>query len=108
MNAVNMTTSTLTPVPATVTSAPVSLTRTNSSAVNFVRFDACLFTGVVNTTTSSIISVYPNPAKESFFVNIQNDDYAKDLVLVLINILGQRINLISLHVGINLIEISDM
>ncbi len=110
MNTVNMTASNAIPVPATVANTPTSLTRTNASGISFVKFDACLLTAIKQSSTynSSFASVFPNPAKESFVVEILSADYSNDLTLVLINNLGQYIKQFPLHTGANLIKTLEL
>lgn len=110
MNTVSMQVSNTTSTPAVIVATPTDLIRSNSSNINFVKFDACLFTGIQDQTAinASLVSVYPNPAKEFFTVNIASTDQSKNLTVIFVNNLGQTIKQVSLRSGSTQIETADM
>jgi hypothetical protein len=81
------------PAVANPYNAPVNDTLTNSSLVNFSKYDVCIPAGVASVILSTAsVSVFPNPLVASGILSIQETGRNGKAVVLIYNIIGEEIS----------------
>ncbi|MBK9320115.1 MAG: T9SS type A sorting domain-containing protein, partial [Bacteroidetes bacterium] len=107
---VTMTALATTPVAATPVTSATNLTRINFSAVNYVKTDVCVLSGIENNMEADElkVSIYPNPAQDNLTIEISRIDFIKGMNFILINSLGEVTKQFNLNAPNNQLNLKEL
>lgn len=107
---VTMTTLATTPVAANAVTTTTNLTRINFSAVNYVKTDVCVLSGIENNMEADElkVSIYPNPAQDNLTIEISSFDFIKGMNFTLINSLGEITKQFILNAPTNQLNLKEL